>query len=145
MNPLSQVTTGSAKRAGSFLAEFKNFAFKGNLIDLALAVVIGGAFGRVLDSLVKNIVMPLVSLVMPSEQAYAGWKLTIGAKEVPYGLFISDIVSFLLMALVVFIVMVKLVGWLMKSSQQEAAAPPALSKDQELLTEIRDLLKQGRA
>jgi len=144
MRKLRDVGTGSAKRAFSFVNEFKNFAFKGNLIDLAMGVVIGAAFGKLLDSFVKNIIMPAVSLVMPGEQGYLQWKLTIGSKEIPYGLFIGDFVSFLLVSLVLFIFMVKLVGWLMRTKQEEEAAPPALTKDQELLTEIRDILGSGR-
>ncbi len=144
MRKLRDVGTGSAKRALSFVNEFKNFAFKGNLIDLAMGVVIGAAFGKLLDSFVKNIIMPAVSLVMPGEQGYLQWKLTIGSKEIPYGLFIGDFVSFLLVSLVLFIFMVKLVGWLMRTKQEEEAAPPALTKDQELLTEIRDILGSGR-
>lgn len=146
MKSLSQVSMGSTKRVLSFANEFKEFAFKGNLVDMAMAVVIGGAFGKLLDSFVKNIVMPLISLIMPGEQGYLEWKLTIGEKVVPYGLFIGDIVSFLLIALTLFFFLVKLVGWLMRSKQKEEAAPApeALTRDQELLTEIRDLLVASR-
>ncbi|NLE59345.1 MAG: large conductance mechanosensitive channel protein MscL [Planctomycetes bacterium] len=125
------------------LEEFKNFALKGNVIDLAVAVVIGGAFGKIVDSLVKHIIMPLVSLIMPGEQSYLGWKLVIGAKEVPYGLFIGEVVNFVIVALALFIFIVKLLGWIMKFKKQEAAAPPPPTKDQELLMEIRDLLKKA--
>ena len=145
MNRLTEAGAGSAKRALSFVNEFKAFAFKGNLIDLAMGVVIGAAFGKVLDSFVKNIIMPAVSLFTPSQQGYLDWKLALGSKEVPYGLFLGDVVSFLLVSLVLFIFMVKLVGWLMRSKQEESAAPVPLTKDQELLTEIRDLLNRERA
>lgn len=134
------------KKAMSLLEEFKNFALKGNVIDLAVAVVIGGAFGKIVDSLVKHIIMPLVSLIMPGEQSYLGWKLVIGAKEVPYGLFIGEVVNFLVVALALFIFIVKFLGWIMKFKKQEAAAPaapPPPTKDQELLMEIRDLLKKA--
>jgi len=131
------------KKAMSLLEEFKNFALKGNVIDLAVAVVIGGAFGKIVDSLVKHIIMPLVSLIMPGEQSYLGWKLVIGAKEVPYGLFIGEVVNFVIVALALFIFIVKLLGWIMKFKKQEAAAPPPPTKDQELLMEIRDLLKKA--
>lgn len=141
MKRLSQVGMDSTKHALSFINEFKEFAFKGNLIDLAMGVVIGAAFGKLLDSFVKNLIMPAVSLIMPGEQGYLEWKLTVGSKDIPYGHFIGDFVSFLLVSLALFIFMVKLVGWLMRSKQQEEAAPAPLSKDQELLTEIRDLLK----
>jgi large conductance mechanosensitive channel len=131
------------KKAMSLLEEFKNFALKGNVIDLAVAVVIGGAFGKIVDSLVKHIIMPLVSLIMPGEQSYLGWKLVIGAKEVPYGLFIGEVVNFLIVALALFIFIVKFLGWIMKFKKQEATAPPPPTKDQELLMEIRDLLKKA--
>lgn len=145
MSTLRQVGTGSTKMALSFFSEFKSFAFKGNLVDMAMAVVFGGAFAKLLDSLVKNLIMPLIGLITPAEQGYLGWKLTIGTVEIPYGLFIGDFVSFILIALALFIFIVKFVGWLMKARKQEAEAPPPpLTKDQELLAEIRDLLAQKR-
>lgn len=141
MNQFSQIGAGSARKALSFVGEFKEFAFKGNLIDMAVAVIIGGAFGKLLDSFVKNIVMPGISLIMPGEQGYLGWEAKIGEKTVPYGLFLGEIVSFLLIALVLFIFMVKIVGLFNRAKEEEVAAPAVLSKDQELLTEIRDLLR----
>lgn len=142
MSQLGQVGAGSAKKALSFVSEFKNFAFKGNLIDMAVGVIIGGAFGKLLDSFVKSIIMPAISLVMPGEQGYLEWKLTVGEKTIPYGLFLGEILSFLLIALVLFIFMVKIVGMFSRTKEEEAAAPPALTKDQELLSEIRDLLSE---
>jgi large conductance mechanosensitive channel len=134
------------KKAFSLFEEFKNFAFKGNVIDLAVGVIIGAAFGKIIDSLVKNIIMPFIGLIMPGDQGYAGWKWMIKGVEIPYGLFISEIVNFLVVALALFIFIVKFVGWIMKSKKEEAAAPappPPPTKDQELLTEIRDLLKKS--
>ncbi|PKN87368.1 MAG: large conductance mechanosensitive channel protein MscL [Deltaproteobacteria bacterium HGW-Deltaproteobacteria-1] len=122
------------------LGEFKNFALKGNVIDLAIAVVIGAAFGKIIDSLVKNIIMPLISLIMPGEQGYMAWKWVVNGKEIPYGLFIGDIVNFLVIALALYIFIVKFLGMIMKSKQEEPPPPP--TKDQELLMEIRDLLKK---
>lgn len=130
-----------AEKGLSLLQEFKSFALKGNVIDLAVAVIIGGAFGKIIDSLVKHIIMPLVSVIMPSEQSYLAWKLTLNGKDIPYGLFLGEVVNFLIVALALFIFMVKLLGWIMKSKHQEVKAPPPPTKDQELLTEIRDLLK----
>jgi large conductance mechanosensitive channel len=129
----------SRKRVSSLLAEFKNFALKGNVIDLAIAVVIGAAFGKIIDSLVKNIIMPLISLIMPGEQGYVAWKWVVNGKDIPYGLFLGEIVNFLVIALALYIFIVKFLGMLMKSKQEESPPPP--TKDQELLTEIRDLLK----
>ncbi|MDY0092966.1 MAG: large conductance mechanosensitive channel protein MscL [Candidatus Vecturithrix sp.] len=137
------------KKSGvSFFEEFKKFALKGNVIDLAVAVVMGGAFGKIVDSLVKDIIMPLVSLVMPGEQGYLNWKLVVGQKEIPYGLFIGEVVNFVIVALAIFIVIVKVLGWLTKKKaapEEEKPAAPEFTKDQELLIEIRDLLKQKGA
>jgi large conductance mechanosensitive channel len=133
-----------AKKAFAFVEEFKKFAFKGNVIDMAVGIIIGAAFGGIIKSLVDNIIMPLVGLIMPGEQGYLGWKLVIGAKVVPYGLFIGEVVNFLIVALALFVFIVKFLGWLMKSKEKTAvasAAPPAPTKDQVLLAEIRDLLK----
>jgi large conductance mechanosensitive channel len=134
-----------AKKALSLLDEFKRFAFKGNVIDLAIGVIIGAAFGRIIDSLVKNIIMPLVSLATPSEHSYQNWKLVVGAKEVPYGLFLAEVVNFLILTLVLFLFLVKFLGWVMHSKKAEAAVPPQPTRDQELLAEIRDLLKKSQA
>jgi large conductance mechanosensitive channel len=130
------------KKAFSLFDEFKNFAFKGNVIDLAVGVIIGGAFGKIVTSLVDNIIMPLVGVILPGEKGYENWAVTIGEKTIPYGKFIGDVVSFLILAAALFFFIVKFLGWLMKSKAAAPAAPPAPTKDQELLTEIRDLLKQ---
>ena len=133
------------KRAFSLLDEFRNFAFKGNVVDLAVAVIIGAAFGKIIESLVKNIIMPLISLVMPGEQGYLHWKFVVGGKEIPYGQFLGDVLNFLVIALALFFFIVKFLGWIMSMRKAEAAAIPPLTKDQELLSEIRDLLKQREA
>lgn len=134
------------KKALSIANEFKAFAFKGNVVDLAVGVVIGAAFGKIIDSLVKHLIMPSIGVLLPGEQGYLGWKLVVGSKEIPYGLFIGEIVNFLIVALALFFFVVKFLGALMRSKKEEAAAaPPVLSKDQELLTEIRDLLKVQHA
>ena len=135
------------KQAFSLFEEFKNFAFKGNVIDLAVGVIIGGAFGKIVSSLVDNIIMPVVGVILPGDVGYEKWVVTIGEKTIPYGKFVGDVVSFLILAAALFFFIVKFLGWLMKSKAAEAAAPaapPALTKDQELLVEIRDLLKERR-
>jgi len=129
------------KKAFGLFDEFKNFAFKGNVVDLAVGVIIGAAFGKIVDSLVKQIIMPLVGVIMPGEQGYIGWKFVLNGKEVPYGLFIGELVNFLIIALVLFLFIVKFLGWLMKSRSVEAAAPAGPTRDQELLMEIRDAIK----
>jgi len=129
------------KKAFSLFEEFKNFAFKGNVIDLAVGVIIGVAFGKIIDSLVKHLIMPLISVVMPGDESYLGWTWVINGKEIPYGLFLGEIVNFLIVALALYIFIVKFLGLLMRAKKEEAAAPPKPTRDQELLAEIRDLLK----
>jgi large conductance mechanosensitive channel len=144
MDPLSKVANLKPTQAAfSLLDEFKAFAFKGNVIDLAVGVVIGAAFGKIIDSLVKHIIMPFIGLLMPSEQSYLGWKWVVEGKEIPYGLFVGELVNFLIVAIALFFFIVKFLGWLMKTKKEEAKAPPPLTTDQLLLTEIRDLLKNG--
>jgi large conductance mechanosensitive channel len=141
MDPLNRIAAlDPRKKAFSLLEEFKNFAFKGNVIDLAVGVIIGAAFGTIIKSLVDNVVMPLVSLVIPGSQSYRDWAFVINGKTIAIGLFLADVVNFLIVALVLFLFIVKFLGWVLRARKEEAAAPPPLTKDQELLTEIRDLL-----
>jgi large conductance mechanosensitive channel len=130
------------KHASSLLDEFKSFAFKGNVVDLAVGVIIGSAFGKIVDSLVKQLIMPMISVFVPGEQGYLAWKWVINGQDIPYGLFLGEVLNFLIVALALFIFIVKFLGWLMKNKKQEKLVEPLLpTKDQELLTEIRDLLK----
>jgi large conductance mechanosensitive channel len=146
-----------AKKVGGLLEEFKAFAFKGSMIDLAIGVIIGAAFGTIVKSLVDNLIMPVVSLAIPSATSYENLKWVLAShtdalgevhidKAIYYGKFLADLLNFIIVAFVVFIFLKKLMGWLTRAKQQEAvAAAPPLSKDQQLLTEIRDLLKQRGA
>src|SRR5512133_2859138 len=95
------------KKVSSLLDEFKNFALKGNVVDLAIGVIIGAAFGKIVDSLVKHIIMPAISLIIPGEQGYLTWKWVVNGKEIPYGLFIGEIVNFLIVAVALYIFIVK--------------------------------------
>jgi large conductance mechanosensitive channel len=145
MNPAKKYTgIDPAKKAFSLVDEFKAFAFKGNVIDMAVGIIIGAAFGKIIDSFVKHIIMPLISLLLPAQQGYLNWKLVVGAKEVPYGLFIGEVVNFLIIAAVLFIFIVKFLGFLTKSRQEEAVAPLVVTREEELLTEIRDLLQNRK-
>ena len=125
----------------SIVKEFREFAVKGNVVDLAVGVIIGAAFGKIVDSLVKHILMPLVSLLLPGDQGYLGWKIVVGAKEVPYGLFIGELVNFVIVAFALYIFIVKFLGFVMKAKETAPAAPPPPTKQEVLLAEIRDLLK----
>lgn len=134
-------------KALSMLDEFKNFAFKGNVVDLAIGVIIGAAFGKIVDSLVKNVLMPVLGVLLPGEGGYLGWKVTVAGQDIPYGLFIGEVVNFLIVALALYVFIVKFLGWVARSRRQEAAAPPpppAPSREEQLLVEIRDLLREGR-
>lgn len=130
----------NAKAAFSLFDEFKNFAFKGNVVDLAVGVIIGGAFGKIVSSMVDNLIMPLVSVFSVGDGSYKDWALTLGEKKIPYGLFLADVVSFLILAAVLFVFIVKFLGWIMKTKAAEEAAPEPTGEEK-LLTEIRDLLK----
>jgi large conductance mechanosensitive channel len=135
---------GATKKAFSLFDEFKKFAFKGNVVDLAIGVIIGAAFGAIVKSLVEDIIMPLIGLILPGDKGYEGWAWNVGEKTIPYGKFLGAVVNFLIVALVLYVFIVKFLGWVMKS-QQEQAAPAPPTKDQELLMEIRDILKQRSA
>ncbi len=129
-------------RPSSLLSEFKGFAFKGNVIDLAVGVIIGAAFGKIITSLVDHIIMPIIGVILPGKSGYQGWVATIQGKKIPYGPLsrrcrqLPDCGHAAL-----FLFIVKFLGWIMKAKKE---APP-LTKDQVLLSEIRDLLKRQGA
>ena len=129
-----------------FLTDFKEFALKGNVIDLAVGVIIGGAFGKIVTSLVNDIIMPVVSLAAPAGD-YKNLKHVItpaaeGVEEVAvnYGIFIESIIDFFIIAISIFVAL--RVVMKLKKKEEEPAAPETPSPEVELLTEIRDLLKQ---
>ena len=142
MDPLKSIGSIDRAKALSVLDEFKNFALKGNVVDLAVGVIIGAAFAKIIDSLVKHILMPFLGILVPGEQGYLGWKIAVGAKEVPYGLFLGEVVNFIIIAFVLYLFIVKFLGLLMKAKE---SVPPAPSKEEVLLAEIRDLLKAQKA
>lgn len=142
------------------LKEFKEFAFKGNLIDMAVGIIIGGAFGTVVKSLVDNVFMPPLGKVIAGidfskmkhvlQEGVVGVEevkkgdtvITKAVAEVPevainYGQFLQDLFSFIILALVVFIVIKKMVGAMQKEEAEKPADPP---KEEVLLEEIRDIL-----
>ncbi len=121
------------------LKEFKEFAFKGNVIDLAVGVIIGGAFGKIVSSLVADILMPLIGILMGG-LSFSDLSIVVGTATLQYGLFIQTIMDFLIVALSIFF-FVKLLNVSKKKKEAEAAPPPAPSKEELLLMEIRDLLK----
>jgi large conductance mechanosensitive channel len=146
MDPLKKIVElEPTKKVLSLYDEFKTFAFKGNVIDLAVAVIIGAAFGKIVDALVKQIMMPIVSIFLPTEQSYTSWEWNIDGKKILYGAFLGELINFLVVTLAVFLFVVKFLGWILKFKKQEEAVPEVLTKEQQLLTEIRDLLKLANA
>jgi large conductance mechanosensitive channel len=131
----------------AFLDEFKAFAMRGNVIDLAIAVVIGAAFGKIVTSLVDEIVMPVVGILIGGvDFSDLAWTLqeAVGdesAVTIGYGVFVNSIVTFVIVAFAIFIV-VKQLNRFKKKEEESPSEPPKPTKDQELLTEIRDLLKK---
>jgi large conductance mechanosensitive channel len=105
--------------------EFREFAFKGNMIDLAVAVVIGGAFGAVVNSLVKHVIMPVLSYVIPTQGGYMAWHIG----RIQIGLFLGEIVNFVIIAAAVFVVIVKVMGALMKRAMPPPAAGEPTTKE----------------
>ena len=126
-----------------FLEEFKAFALRGNVMDLAVGVIIGGAFGAITTSLIDDLLMPLIGMIAGGIDL-GGLAVTVGGATLAYGSFIAAVVNFLLIALVVFF-LVKAVNALTKKKEAEApAVPPAPSAEEKLLAEIRDLLREKK-
>lgn len=135
--PQKDILNNPTSAAFSLLEEFKSFIMKGNVVDLAVGVIIGGAFGKIVDSLVNHIIMPAIGMFLPDPEGYKAWKIG----PVLVGEFLGTVINFLVIAAAIWIFIVKFLGFLTKAKQTEASAPPPPTKDQELLTEIRDLLK----
>jgi len=123
----------------SILTEFRDFAVKGNVVDLAVGVIIGGAFGKIVSSLVADIVMPFLGILVGGID-YKALFVTIGSARIMYGSFIQSCVDFLIIAAAIFLA-VRLINRLHRKKQEPAAAPP---RQEQLLEEIRDLLKSKR-
>ena len=138
-------------RKSEFLQDFKAFAMRGNVIDMAVGVIIGGAFGKIISSVVADVIMPPLGLLVGGVN-FTDLKLELKPAEMvdgvmqdavtlSYGNFLQTAFDFIIIALSIFL-FVKLIGKLMRKKEEEPAAPPAPSKEEQLLTEIRDLLKK---
>ena len=126
----------------AILKEFKEFALKGNVIDLAVGVVIGGAFGDIIKSMVDDIITPAILTPALKAAHLANLSdLTIPGTAIKYGSFLSHVISFAIIAFALFLV-IKGVNATKKKQEAAAQAPPAGPSQEELLTQIRDLLKQ---
>ena len=141
----------------SIVQEFREFAVKGNMIDLAVGVIIGGAFGKIVDSLVKDIIMPLISVITGGGVDFTQkfWVLgdnpnnlqsldeltKAGVNVLTYGNFLTILLNFIILAWVVFL-MVKMINRMRRKEEEAAPEPEATPEDIELLREIRDELKK---
>jgi large conductance mechanosensitive channel len=137
-----------------FFKEFEEFAMRGNVLDMAVGVIIGGAFGKIVSSFVSDVIMPPLGVLIGGVD-FSGLKIIlkhsitnadgVALPEVAinYGSFIDTVVSFVIIAFAIFL-MIKGINSLKKEKEVKSATPPAPSKEEELLTEIRDLLKKQR-
>jgi large conductance mechanosensitive channel len=132
----------------SMVKEFKEFAMRGNVVDMAVGIIIGAAFGKIITSLVNDIIMPPIGLLLGGVD-FSSFLLTLkeAAGEVPavtlnYGVFINTVVDFVIVAFAIFL-LIKGINTLKRKEEEKPAAPPVPPKQEVLLTEIRDLLKAG--
>lgn len=128
-----------ANKASGFLGEFKTFIARGNVMDMAVGVIIGGAFSNITTSLINDIVMPVLG-IFTSSVSFAELTVKVGPAVITYGNFIQAVLNFLIMAFVVFC-LVKAINSFHKKKDEAPPPPPAPSAEEQLLTEIRDLLK----
>jgi len=124
----------------SMMSEFKAFAMRGNVMDLAVGIIIGAAFGKIVSSLVDNILMPIIGILMQGVK-FDALLIKVGEAEIKYGMFIGAVMDFIIIAFVIFM-LIKGLNSMKKKQEAAPAAPPAPTKDQALLTEIRDLLRK---
>ena len=124
--------------------EFKAFAMKGNVLDLAVGVIIGGAFGKIVTSIVNDLLMPLLG-ILTGGRDFSNLAYQVGDAEIKYGAFLQSVIDFLIIAASIFL-FIKLLGKLQRKQKEtdKPAAPPEPSAETKLLTEIRDLLKEQK-
>ena len=132
----------------SMLSEFKSFAMRGNVVDMAVGIVIGGAFGKIVSSFVADVLMPPIGLLLGGVD-FSNLALTLSAAEegaeavmIRYGVFIQTVVDFIIIAFAIFLV-VKAMNAVKKKEEEAPPEPPKPSKEEVLLTEIRDALRSG--
>ncbi len=127
-----------------FISEFKEFISKGNVIDMAVGVIIGGAFGKIVTSLVNDVIMPLVGIIIGGHD-FSGLVLKVGSATINYGTFIQNVVDFLIVAFCIF-VFIKAINKFKKKADKKEEKVEEVKKSDEviLLEEIRDLLKNEK-
>jgi len=127
------------------LKEFKDFAMRGNVVDMAVGIIIGAAFGKIVASLVSDVIMPPIGMIMGGV-SFSDLSLALGTGEgaatLNYGIFIDTVISFLIIALAVFM-LIKAINSMQKKEEEKPAEPPKPSEEVTLLTEIRDLLAKN--
>ena len=133
------------EKTKGFMAEFRKFIARGNVMDLAVGVIIGGAFKTIVDSLTNDILMPFVGIFI-GKATFASLSFQIGGATIAFGSFVQAVVNFLIMAFVIFCLVKGINRFHRKKEEAAETAPaaPVLSTQEQLLTEIRDLLKEGR-
>jgi len=119
------------------LKEFREFAMKGNIVDLAVAVIIGGAFGKIVTAFTENIIMPIISLVL-GKGGVKDLSVTVGKTVFPIGVFLQAVIDFILIAFVLFLI----IKGMNRVIKKKEVAPPAPPEEIVLLREIRDALKK---
>lgn len=155
--PIIHITTKTTTIMGKFINEFKEFAIKGNALDMAVGVIIGGAFGKIVTSIVDDLIMPPIGwliggvnfsdlkVTLPAEKIADG--LEMQSATINYGDFVQNLIDFVIIAFCVFI-LVKVINKLANKKQEEPAPKPAAapepSSEEKLLAEIRDLLKEKK-
>jgi len=127
------------------LKEFKDFAMRGNVVDMAVGIIIGAAFGKIVSSLVADVIMPPIGMIMGSVD-FSDLAIALGEGEAAatlnYGLFINTVINFLIVAFAIFL-LIKGINSMKKKEEEKPASPPKPSAEEALLTEIRDLMAKG--
>lgn len=124
------------------IKEFREFMLRGNVMDLAVAVIIGGAFTAIVTSLVNDIIMPIVGVILGGVD-FTALAITVGDANITYGNFIQAIINFLIIALVLFL-LIRSINSMSRKKEEAPAAPPGPTAEEKLLAEIRDLLRERR-
>lgn len=129
------------KKFNNFLGEFKTFISRGNVLDLAVGVVVGGAFSKIVSSLVNDIITPLIGIIIGGRD-FSSLSISIGDAKIAYGSFIQNIIDFLIIAFCIFIFIKFINKLFVKKHEEKKNEPPKKSEEVVLLEEIRDLLKK---
>ncbi len=129
------------RKSGQTVHEFKEFISRGNVIDMAVGVIIGGAFGKIVTSIVNDILMPLIGIVIGGID-FSGLSITVGGANIMYGTFIQNVIDFLIVAVCIFI-FIKIIGHF-NAKEEAEPTPEPIDEKAELLKEIRDLLKEEK-